>query len=331
MNSTGPIKTLQINLNRSATATESALNLAIELEISLIAVQEPWVYPDPDNNYLNTRSVIYQGYIQLLPNHGILRPRTMFYIARSISQFINISEDSPDDPDCLIIDINQGSKIQIINLYNKDDLNSQAIKTLNRGLLPNPLYKDSIVLGDLNIHHPWWDPLHKESQGAQDLLEWISDNNLILLNNPGEGTFYRSNMEHPSVIDLTLITPLLENRISDWQTIQDLGSDHFGIIFNITTINSRNTTNNSTFTRFNTKLADWELFKKTLIYKIAILVKSTSLADLAVLYKQAILEGPNAGISTQKMDIIAEALTNAIIETCTISIPRATVTEKSKL
>jgi hypothetical protein len=34
-------KVLQVNLNRSAVATESALQLAIELNVDLIVVQEP--------------------------------------------------------------------------------------------------------------------------------------------------------------------------------------------------------------------------------------------------------------------------------------------------
>ena len=35
------IRVLQVNLNRSAPATESALQLAIELNIDLVIVQEP--------------------------------------------------------------------------------------------------------------------------------------------------------------------------------------------------------------------------------------------------------------------------------------------------
>jgi hypothetical protein len=35
------IRVLQVNLNRSAPATESALQIAIELKIDLIIVQEP--------------------------------------------------------------------------------------------------------------------------------------------------------------------------------------------------------------------------------------------------------------------------------------------------
>ena len=148
------IKTLQINLNRSAVATESALDLAIGLEVGIIAVQEPWVFPSLNNDYTTTRSVVHQGYTQILPNHGSLRPRTLFYISKALS-FISIAHDSPQDPDCLIIDINKGnSKIQLINIYNEKDLNGAGIYTIDRGLIPSPLYQYSIILGDFNTHHP---------------------------------------------------------------------------------------------------------------------------------------------------------------------------------
>jgi len=147
------LKILQINLNRSAPATESALNLATELNIDIIAIQEPWVYPNPNNDYTVTRLVIHSGFTQILPYHGILRPRTLFYVSKAIN-IANIAIESPQDPDCLIIDINyKNSKIQVINIYNEKHLDGSGIYTVNKGLLPNPLYKDSIVLGNFNTYY----------------------------------------------------------------------------------------------------------------------------------------------------------------------------------
>ena len=209
----------------------------------------------------------------------MLRPRTLFYINKALS-FINIAIESPQDPDCLIIDINnENSKIQVINIYNEKDLNGTGTFTMDRGLLLNPLYQHSIVLGDFNTHHPWWDPLHDKSPAADDLVEWITTSNLLLLNEPGIGTFYRPHMEIPTVIDLTLTTSNLVDKIQDWQTLPDIGSDHYGILFNI--INTSTTSvNNIINSRFDTKRADWELFKKTLSLKIAKSTISTQIDDL---------------------------------------------------
>ena len=81
-------------------------------------------------------------------------------------------------------------------------------------------------------------------------------------------------MEIPTVIDLTLNTGSLVDKIQDWQTLPDLGSDYYGILFNI--VNTSTTSVNNTInSRFDTKRADWDLFKKTLILKITKLTTST--------------------------------------------------------
>ncbi len=45
------IKILQINVNRNASTTESVLQMAIELEIKILVVQEPWVIMNNSNEY----------------------------------------------------------------------------------------------------------------------------------------------------------------------------------------------------------------------------------------------------------------------------------------
>ena len=48
-------RVLQVNLNRSAPATESALQIAVELKIDIVVVQEPWILlPNPQlDDYSN--------------------------------------------------------------------------------------------------------------------------------------------------------------------------------------------------------------------------------------------------------------------------------------
>ena len=84
-----------MNLNRSALATESALDLAVGLGVDIIAVQEPWVFPKLDGDYTTTRLVIHQGYTQILPYYGSLRSRTLFYIAKASLALANIAVESP--------------------------------------------------------------------------------------------------------------------------------------------------------------------------------------------------------------------------------------------
>ena len=101
------LKVLQVNLNRSSIATESALQIAIELGVDLVAVQEPYILL---NNSL-PRSINHPGFIQILPADVSPRPRVLVYIARSTSTKLLVSRagSSPQDSDALIIDIIEGN------------------------------------------------------------------------------------------------------------------------------------------------------------------------------------------------------------------------------
>lgn len=136
-------------------------------------------------------------------------------------------------------------------------------------------------------------------------------------------------METPTVIDLTLNTSSLVNQIQDWQTLPDLGSDHFGILFSITSATSTTSTNSAN-TRFNTKLADWDLFKKSLVLKIS----ESSLLSQLDLNRGLREDLSNLGLQPddldQKMDLMASTLTKAIIDASNASIPRTSTSAKLK-
>ena len=58
--------------------------------------------------------------------------------------------------------------MQLINVYNityLEDFNS-ILTILREDVLPTTLEDSSLLLGDFNIHHPWWDPLRPPSTYA---------------------------------------------------------------------------------------------------------------------------------------------------------------------
>jgi len=155
-------------------------------------------------------------------------------VSRGYKPLVTIATSSPNDPDLLIIDIREGnSKIQLLNIYNKADQAGLGPYTLERCLFPRELDPNSIILGDFNTHHPWWDPLNRASPRAVDLVHWLEARNLLLVNTPGTSTFFRPNLERPSVLDLTFVSNTIANRVEDWQTLPDLGSNHLGILFSV--------------------------------------------------------------------------------------------------
>ena len=265
------LRVLQVNLNHSSPATESALQVAIELKIDLIIVQEPWVpiRPSDATDYSNTRSVLHPSFSQILPADLTYRPRTLVYVARSFKPLVTIARSSPQDSDLLVIDIIEGqSKIQLLNIYNEEDQAKIGPFTLERCLFPRELQPNYLLLGDFNTHHPWWDPLAKPSTGADKLVDWFENQDLALLNTPGTGTFFRPNLARESVLDLTLATSSLANRIEDWQVLPDLGSDHFGLLFTVTGTGTELATDSPQL-KFNTSLANWPLLSKKLCLEIA--------------------------------------------------------------
>ena len=147
------VKVLQVNVNRNSSTTENVLQTAIELDIKVLVIQEPWVIAG--NNNREYRSIIYSSYFQILPNYGTLRPRTLFYIACKLQA--SLASNSPSDPDCLIIDLSLGIlKMQLINLYNTvhpENPNS-LLTILKEDILPNTLYNSILLLGDFNIYYP---------------------------------------------------------------------------------------------------------------------------------------------------------------------------------
>ena len=78
------LKVLQINVNRNSPAIESALNLAIQVDAKILAIQEPWLVKE--STYKNTRSVAHQDYTQIIPTlrDNSLRPRVLFYIRKDL-------------------------------------------------------------------------------------------------------------------------------------------------------------------------------------------------------------------------------------------------------
>jgi hypothetical protein len=146
------IKVLQININRSGPTTKNILQIAIEIDIKVLIIQEPWVIAG--NNNREYRFIIYPSYFQILPNYGTLRPRTLFYVARELRA--SLAQNSPSNPNYLIIDLSLDIlKMQLINFYNIVYLeNPNSILTILReNILPTTLYNSSLLLGDFNIYY----------------------------------------------------------------------------------------------------------------------------------------------------------------------------------
>ncbi|KAH7562166.1 hypothetical protein BM1_01686 [Bipolaris maydis] len=280
---------------------ESTLQLAIELKVDIIAIQEPWIAPSSSNNYEAPRSIAHQSFYQIFPKvDPNLRPRALFYISRSLTAEVSQREEIGDH-DAIAITIQEGRlKFNIYNL---------PISTL--------------LLIDANEHHPWWDPGCKTSQDGQLLADWIEDQDLSLLNTPGTATFFRPHLSRETTLDLTIATPDLAAKVRDWQTTTETGSDHYGILFSIqTTKDLVNSPTNQT--RYNTKRADWDLFREELgkaIQSNAALQSLDQIHQPRKADSRNLLLGQDNKLKLQ-LDAIGEAITLVIQQAADKAIPQ---------
>ena len=336
MSSTPDIKILQINLNKSQPATESALQLAMELNIDFIIVQEPWLIPrpSPTSEYSNTRSVSHQNFIQIFPSFSAtLRPRTMIYVSKRQQQNILSSTIKINDPDIQAVNFKfDGKQFNLINIYNNNGQDRSRGKTIEEYLFSLKIEQNTIILGDFNLHHQLWEPNAIACKNAEDLVEWVEKEGLELLNTPGHGTFFRPQMSHATTIDLSFATLTVAKRVEDWQVLPDLGSDHFGIFFTIRGSQTKTVMNPVLEQiKFNTKKANWEKFG-AIVKQLSSL--NPNLQDEAL----SGLEGlPSCSYHNKEeksnnylLDQVANSLTQCITEAAKQSIPIQVLTPRSK-
>lgn len=296
------LHTIQANVNRSIQATETLLDLACYKNIDILLLQEPWLLRDQGKEYKDTRSIAHIGYNQLLPqttSHSI-RPQTLTYVRKGLRCQVTQTHLNDGDIQSLLIKDKVG-QIQILNVYNEKD--TSKIWTIERCLYNCPLLSNTILVGDFNTRHPIWDPQGTNtSTQATRLVEWIQDNEFLLQNVAGQGTFYRPNMEQASVLDLTFTKGTISRQDVRWHTNQ-IGSDHLAIGFTIPGQDRQRPTENKVP---DLAKVDWNLFTDYLQLK-------EKTIDL-----------------TQTYDQVAEAFTSLIQAAMTHAIPMKTVSSRSK-
>ncbi|KAL1978951.1 hypothetical protein VTN96DRAFT_8108 [Rasamsonia emersonii] len=148
----------------------SCLEIGLELKIDFILFQEPWVSRD------NSFTISHPSYNALLPESKDIRPRVAIF-HRKLSRFQFCQRnDICQDSDIIIIDI-LGTKIkdfQLINIYNEKSLKeSQDDWTIDRALVNITPSRNTIIGGDFNAHHPWWNSAISTPIRAQAVVSWL--------------------------------------------------------------------------------------------------------------------------------------------------------------
>jgi ribonuclease HI len=257
------ISILQHNTWRKTHVMHSCLEIAIKSHTDFVLIQEPWIASD------NTTTISHAAYYCILPNSSNTRPRVAIF-ARKQSKFTFCHRtDLTTDSDIIIIDVSEPDieTFQIINIYNEKALDSESNQyTVERSLQHISLTKETLIAGDFNSHHYWWNSSISNSVRAESLILWLEQHNFELINEPDVYTYARNNGENASfsVIDLSFATKNLSESISDWHIDEEnaSGSDHEIIKFNIRTKATELVENPLCSQFFNYKKADWKKFSE---------------------------------------------------------------------
>ena len=177
------ISFLQNNTRMTSAVMTSALQIAYEQKIDFVLMQEISI-----NKELNLNTVVsHPSYYCILPEVNGLRPRVAIYAGKR-SRFQAVARyDIISDNDILIIDIIDSKKkletIQLVNIYNEKSLKENDRSwTIERCLLKYTPQNYSIITGDFNAHHVWWNSARTNSIRAERLIEYLINHDFTLIN-----------------------------------------------------------------------------------------------------------------------------------------------------
>jgi Endonuclease-reverse transcriptase len=251
------VSIIQHNTARTSNVMYSVLEIAKESATDFVLIQEPSVAFDNNNNVIIISHSTYNCILPRISNN--IRSRVAIYAKKqSVYKFCQRT-DLTADSDIIIIDVS-GPNIetfQIINIYNEKSLNPDSDSTdytVKRSLHNIQITKETVICGDFNAHHSWWNSSIVNSVRSDSLISWLNLYNFDLISESDIATFHRSSAH--SVIDLTFATKNLQ--IFDWH-IDDFnatGSDHELIKFNIRTKAAELADNLACSDFFNFKKAD---------------------------------------------------------------------------
>ena len=240
----------QINLQHSKVASANIRRLLADMHTKIFLIQEPYFFKEIrglDNDW---------GFTYYLKNG--YKSRACVYIRKDVDAMMLPQFCSND---MVVVQVNVRRGLRIIkllccSLYLPYD--APVISTILENFITfcNENSLPYLIGCDANAHHILWGSSNINERGEQ-LMDFISSNNLFILNKGNEPTFVNSIREE--VIDISLCSESLIPDISDWFVWDELSlSDHRYIIFEIGNIRFK-----PIFIR-NPRATNWEVYKERL-------------------------------------------------------------------
>lgn len=238
------IRIISVNVGRSSSAHQIALQTAYTTNIDILLVQEPYISRFTERR-ITCNHPSFECFTPL--DDWSIRPRVLTYTRKNTSLTFtqyrpnHTSEYGMGDVLFLTIQGPDRHPIQIINIYNAPPgaVNSGAGVSFLLSLTDNNFPPKTILAGDLNLHHPNWNPSYQGSPSTQsgDFIRWLEDNELFLLSEVDVPTHNLGN-----VLDLCFASSALMvgDATAAVQPDLDVSSDHQPILISLSYQMTRN-------------------------------------------------------------------------------------------
>jgi ribonuclease HI len=218
----------QLNLQHCKSATIEFLRNFNNNNIHVALLQEPYVRDKKLNGLKDSNNII-------LCDDSNDRPRACILINNKI-QFICLNNFSDGDLFAIKIKINDGTELVLASVYMPYCNEVMPPQKLLANLVSYCKIKNlQLIIGcDSNSHHTVWASSNTNKRG-EHLLDFVTSNDLIVLNEGAEPTYVNS--VRSEIIDLTLCTQFIGTKVTNWHVSDKITlSDHRLIYFNIDTI-----------------------------------------------------------------------------------------------
>ena len=140
-----------------------------------------------------------------------------------------------------------------------------------------------ILGGDVNAWSTWWGSEREDHRG-EALASALGEMGLEILNEGDKPTFFVANQHgiRKSVVDITTCTEGLLGLIRGWKVEEGItSSDHNTVAFSIVLKTPMTDRPTKTTRKFNTKKADWQIFKKE--FKLYLIQNRLNLEEIKLI------------------------------------------------
>lgn len=196
------IKIISINVSRSSSAHEIALETATNLDTDVLLIQEPYIFKDSSRKI--TRN--HPSFECFSPvDDWSRRPRVLTYTKKASGLlFTQIRPDltpgeNRSNGDILFLTVQAPScpPVTLINVYNAPTgaTNPGAGLLSLISLSDSLLISSTVLIGDLNLHHTYWQPSYAASPSTQsdNFIRWLNTRSMSLISEPDIPTHNRGN------------------------------------------------------------------------------------------------------------------------------------------